>query len=177
MKSTRIRVSALAGAWMAAVSLVAPAQEPSPETRPGSRPMAPSPSMSHLGTRMSELVGRVIQNQRAETLGKIQDLVLDEVDGRVAYAIVDFDNDKSGGKLWIVPWELLRAPQPTEANPNPMTRTYLLDLPRDRLSGAPAFASTWGAPGRNCLEIWPWPENRLVGACFGWTIPKRARDA
>jgi PRC-barrel domain len=139
MKSALLQAGAAACVWISVMSSAA-AQEPAQDTRPESRPAVATPLTG--GTRLSDLLGRVIQNQRAETLGKIQDLVLDETDGRIAYAVVDFDNDRAGGKLWVVPWDLLRPPAPTDANANPVTRTYLLDLPRDRLTGAPAFAST-----------------------------------
>jgi sporulation protein YlmC with PRC-barrel domain len=144
MKLIRLHAIPLVGAALVSIGLTLPAQDtrPAPDTRADPAPPDLMARSGSVGTRLSDLVGRVIQNQRAESLGRIQDLVLDEVDGRIAYAIVDFDNDRAGGKLWVVPWDLLRSPPATDANASPTSRTILLDLPRDRLAGAPAFPST-----------------------------------
>lgn len=183
MKPTALRAGAIAAATIVVIGWVAPAQDPArpgPATRPATRPAAAG-AMN--GTRMSDLVGRVIRNQRAENLGTIRDLVLDEVDGRIAYAIVDFDNDKNGGKLWVVPWDVLRIPPPTDANEAPMTRTFLVDLPRDRLSGAPAFSNNaWPdidrTYGRRVYEFFgrtPYWDVRSVGTNGGPTVEEQRR--
>jgi len=68
-------------------------------------------------------------------LGKISELVVDPVSGRVAYAVV-----ATGGFLGIgdahvpVPWALF---QPAANNDG-----YVLNVPKDRLAGAPRFAGS-----------------------------------
>jgi sporulation protein YlmC with PRC-barrel domain len=124
----RFYMGASALAWVFLFVAGALAQETRPESRP-----APS------GTRLSEIFGRAIMNPAGEKLGRIQDLVLDDADGRVAYAVVDFDSEQGGDKFWVIPWDLLKTPAVTDAKAQPSARTLQIDLSRDRLGNMPVF--------------------------------------
>jgi sporulation protein YlmC with PRC-barrel domain len=130
-----------------------------PSTRPASTQpavAAPKPDLKNLGntSRTSEIIGRELRNSAGDTLGKIHELVIDDEDGRIAYALVAVDMatpSTPGGtpaKLWIIPWELLRAPRvvssngATGQNGEPRQVRYLFDFDRERIATAPGFSTS-----------------------------------
>ncbi|MCG5239114.1 PRC-barrel domain-containing protein [Azospirillum doebereinerae] len=68
-------------------------------------------------------------------LGKISELVVDPITGRVAYAVVEMGGFLGIGDAHVpVPWALF---QPAANNDG-----YVLNVPKDRLTGAPRFAGS-----------------------------------
>jgi sporulation protein YlmC with PRC-barrel domain len=94
-----------------------------PDTRHG-----PGPHLMGAET----LVGNDVYNRAAEDLGTVKEIMLDMRSGRVSYAVLSFGGFLGvGNKLFAVPWEALTL--------DTQNKRFVLDVERDRLSGAPGF--------------------------------------
>lgn len=84
-----------------------------------------------IGARKSILGAKVI-NAEQEHLGRIEDLVIDTRDNRVAYAILSFGGVLGlGDKHFAIPWEALSF--------DLSEKVAVLDMDKDRLKNAPGF--------------------------------------
>jgi hypothetical protein len=82
--------------------------------------------------RATEAIGMDVRSSANENLGDIQDIVLDQQSGRVAYAVLSFGGFLGiGDKLFAVPWAALKE--------TPKQDAFVLDVPKDRLEKAPGF--------------------------------------
>lgn len=82
--------------------------------------------------KTSSIVGTRVTNPRGDSLGDIQEIVIDPHTGAVAYVVVSFGSFLGlGGKLFAIPFSLFRY----DASGN----EYLLDCAPDRLKNAPGF--------------------------------------
>src|ERR1700750_1317898 len=73
-----------------------------------------------------------VENARGDSLGHIDDIMIDKVSGRVAYAILQYGSFLGmGGKRFALPWDLLKYDTGRNA--------YLVDIPEERLKNAPSF--------------------------------------
>ncbi len=82
--------------------------------------------------RATRLLGSRVETPRGESLGRVEDLIIDPADGRVAAAVVSMGGFLGiGGKLTAVP---LPAFTHDEA-----AGRFILDVDRDTLRRAPAF--------------------------------------
>lgn len=80
----------------------------------------------------STLSGDKVFNRQEEDLGKIEDFMIDTVDGRVAYAVLSFGGVMGmGGKLFAVPWKSLSLDEDRHR--------FVLDVSKQRLETAPGF--------------------------------------
>jgi sporulation protein YlmC with PRC-barrel domain len=80
----------------------------------------------------SSIVGDKVRNLAGETLGKIEDVMLDHETGRVAYAVLSFGGFMGvGDKLFAVPWHAMTVD--LEAH------EFVLDVDEERLEKAPGF--------------------------------------
>jgi sporulation protein YlmC with PRC-barrel domain len=78
------------------------------------------------------LVGDRVRNSAGDDLGKIEELMIDLVRGRVAYAVLSFGGFLGiGDKLFVVPWSALQVDQPAHE--------FVLDIKREILEKAPGF--------------------------------------
>lgn len=83
----------------------------------------------------SKVNGTAVYNRQGESLGSIYDVMIDKRSGQVAYAVMSF-----GGFLGIgdsynpLPWSVLSY--------DTRQGGYVVDLDRDRLMGAPSYASS-----------------------------------
>ena len=78
------------------------------------------------------LIGARIENLKGDNLGKIEDLVIEPIEGRVGYAVLSFGGFLGmGEKLFAVPLQAMKTS--TE------DRTFVLDVDKDRLKNAPGF--------------------------------------
>jgi sporulation protein YlmC with PRC-barrel domain len=86
--------------------------------------------------RASELIGKEVRNPQWENLGKIEDLVADVPDGRIAYAVLSF-----GGilgihdKLFAIPFESLTLRSKDQKE----QKIFVLDVDKEQLKTAPGF--------------------------------------
>jgi hypothetical protein len=84
-----------------------------------------------IGARKSILGAKVI-NAAQEHLGRIEDLVIDARDNRVAYAILSFGGVLGlGDKHFAIPWETLSF--------DLSEKVAVLDVDKGRLKNAPGF--------------------------------------
>ena len=85
----------------------------------------------------STVIGDDVVNSAGENLGKIEEVMLDVEDDRIAYAVLSFGGFLGiGNKLFAVPWEALELDAPN--------KRFVLDVPREKLEQAPGFdKSNW----------------------------------
>jgi sporulation protein YlmC with PRC-barrel domain len=81
--------------------------------------------------------GTPVENSSGESLGHINDIMIDKISGHVGYAVLKYGSFIGiGGKLFAVPWDVLK--YDTRRN------AYVIDVPQDRLTNAPSFdESRW----------------------------------
>ncbi len=73
-----------------------------------------------------------VENARGDSLGHIDDIMIDKISGRVAYAILQYGSFLGmGGKRFALPWDLLKYDTGRNA--------YLVDISEDRLKNAPSY--------------------------------------
>ena len=87
------------------------------------------------GTRIinaKTLIGEKVVNLQEEDLGKLEAIMIDTTNGKVAYAVLSFGGFLGlGDKLFAIPWDTLRLDTENER--------FILDIPKDRLESAPGF--------------------------------------
>lgn len=82
--------------------------------------------------RSTKLVGSKIENSQGESLGKIEDLVIDLGEGRIAAAIVSFGGFLGmGEKLVAVPMSAFTF--------DAQEQKFLLNVEKETLKNAPSF--------------------------------------
>ncbi|HHX81816.1 MAG TPA: PRC-barrel domain containing protein, partial [Pseudomonadaceae bacterium] len=73
-----------------------------------------------------------VQNLSGESLGDIEDLMIDLGTGRVAYAVLSFGGVLGmGNKLFAIPWQAM--------NLDTDNQVFLLDVNKESLEQAPGF--------------------------------------
>ena len=78
------------------------------------------------------LTGAGVRNPDGDSLGTIEDIMLDIGSGQIAYAVLSFGGFLGiGDKLFIVPWSALAFEH--------RSNEFILDVPRDLLVQAPGF--------------------------------------
>jgi len=78
------------------------------------------------------LTGDRVRNQAGDDLGKIEEIMIDLENGRVAYAVLSFGGFLGiGDKLFMVPWGAMKVDQ--------TTHEFVLDARREQLEQAPGF--------------------------------------
>ena len=82
--------------------------------------------------RQSQLVDRKVRNLENESVGKIEDLMIDANDGRIVYAVLSFGGFLGmGNKLFAVPWPSLTFDMVRDE--------FVLNVDKDKLKSAPGF--------------------------------------
>ncbi len=80
----------------------------------------------------TDLIGARVRNAAREDLGKLEDVMLDLNQGRVAYAVLSFGGFLGlGNKLFAVPWAALTLDQED--------KVFILNIDREVLERAPGF--------------------------------------
>ena len=80
----------------------------------------------------NSLTGDKVVNGRDEQLGKIEDIMLDIENGRVAYAVLSFGGFLGvGDKLFAIPWTAMRLDEERKC--------FVLDVDKTMLDSAPGF--------------------------------------
>jgi sporulation protein YlmC with PRC-barrel domain len=106
-----------------------------PPSRPGMQePAAPKATIpeSPPAPKASTFIGSSVVNTQGESLGKIEDLMLDPTTGRITYAALSHGSVLGfGGKLFAVAWEALKL--------QPDGKTFVLNVPKETLESAPGF--------------------------------------
>jgi sporulation protein YlmC with PRC-barrel domain len=82
--------------------------------------------------KASTFIGSPVVNAQGESLGKIEDLVLDPTTGHVTYAALSHGGILGfGGKLFAVSWEALKL--------QPDGKTFVLNVSKETLESATGF--------------------------------------
>jgi hypothetical protein len=86
---------------------------------------------------VSTLAGDQVVNVVGNELGTIEAIMLDVAAGRVAYAVLSFDDRRSGPrKLFAIPWSVLTL--------DAKAKRFILDVTEAQLDSAPGFdADHW----------------------------------
>jgi sporulation protein YlmC with PRC-barrel domain len=80
----------------------------------------------------SSITSDEVKNPQGESLGKIEDLMIDLNSGRVAYAVLSFGGLLGmGTKLFAIPWESLTV--------DTADKSLLLNVAKETLENAPGF--------------------------------------
>ena len=80
----------------------------------------------------STLIGDDVRNNAGETLGKIEEIMVDINTGSVAYAVLSFGGFLGmGDKLFAVPWQAMQIDLDEHE--------FVLDVDEERLKNAPGF--------------------------------------
>ena len=78
------------------------------------------------------LIGDGIRNPQGDTLGELKEIMLDTVNGKIAYAVVSYGGILGmGDKLFAVPWSSLAIDHENHK--------LVLNVSKDRLKDAPGF--------------------------------------
>src|SRR6266568_2562732 len=91
--------------------------------------------------RTGDIIGLPVKNKAHETLGKVDDLVVDMKTGEVRYAALSFGGIAGiGSKLFAVPWGAMTFMfgEPNQAN----SRHFMFETTKDQLDKAPGFDSS-----------------------------------
>ncbi len=82
--------------------------------------------------KASSILGTSVVNTKHESLGDIKEMVVDPRTGKIAYAVVSFGGFLGmGEKLFAIPFSSFEY--------NLEKNVYVLDVPKERLEGAPGF--------------------------------------
>lgn len=120
--------SMAAGVWAADADARGEMTRAEP-SRPGTTAGAPDIQRAH------QIVGMTVQSPGGERLGKVDDIVLNLAQERVAYAVVSVGGVLGVGDRTItVPWSAFQGTETVDGK-----RVLLLDMTRDQLQRAPAF--------------------------------------
>jgi len=80
----------------------------------------------------STLEGNNVVNRQDETLGEIEEIMLDVRTGRIAYAVMACGGFLGmGDKLFAIPWHALTL--------DPDEKRFMLDMSKERIEQAPGF--------------------------------------
>jgi sporulation protein YlmC with PRC-barrel domain len=97
--------------------------------------------------------GTRIYNRAGENLGSVEDVMIDKMSGRIAYAVVGFGGFLGiGNRHYPLPWETLKY----DTN----IGGFVVDLDRRMLEGAPSYTDTetvgWDDPawGKSVYEYY-----------------------
>lgn len=103
----------------------------------GARGTAPGATI----LRTRDVTGLRVYNANNESLGKIEDLVIDPQAGKIRYAVLTFGGILGmGDKYFAVPWSKLSFVSKGTTRAGTAKEDYaVLDLPKDTLKNAPGF--------------------------------------
>ena len=86
--------------------------------------------------KLSQLTGSSLKNTSGESLGQINDFVVDPSTGRIEFAVLSLSGGANSGKLTAVPWTLIR--------PSGEGQNLTANIDKDKLSSAQTFdRSQW----------------------------------
>lgn len=120
------------------------------------RPALAGDQMKMEPMRVSEIIGANVENTAGESLGAIEDIVLDPKQGKVRYAAVSMGGFLGlGEKLFAVPWSAMQCK--TEDGEH----VIVLDVDKERMANAQGFdADRWP---NMADEAWQVENDRYYG--------------
>jgi sporulation protein YlmC with PRC-barrel domain len=112
--------------------------------------------------RADQVQGTAVYGADGTRLGRVEDVMLDKLSGRVAYAVLSFGGFLGiGDRSYPLPWEKLRY--------DTALGGYVVDVDRATLEGAPSYAND----ERVAWDDWAWGERvaGYYGARPFWDVP------
>jgi sporulation protein YlmC with PRC-barrel domain len=96
---------------------------------------------STAAAKATDLIGLRVYNENNESLGKIEDLVMDPAAGKIRYGVLSFGGFLGmGDKLYAVPWsELKLVSKGTTSAGTAKEDYYVLNVNKEALKNAPGF--------------------------------------
>lgn len=95
-------------------------------------PLQPAFGTENLIISAGTLMGDSVRNSAGESLGKIEEIMIDVNNGKIAYAVLSFGGFLGiGDKLFAVPWDSLTL--------NSAAQEFILDVDKQVLENAPGF--------------------------------------
>jgi sporulation protein YlmC with PRC-barrel domain len=89
-------------------------------------------TISHILVRAKDVVGVAVKNRDSESLGKIEEIVLDKKTGQTSYVVLSFGGILGlGNKLFALPWHSISYDVDNDC--------FLLNETKERLENAPGF--------------------------------------
>jgi sporulation protein YlmC with PRC-barrel domain len=86
----------------------------------------------------TQVQGTAVYNTAGEKFGSIEDVMIDKISGRIAYAVLSFGGFLGvGGRYYPLPWEKLTYDKAQGG--------YVVDVDRATLEGAPSYADEQAA--------------------------------
>ncbi len=82
-----------------------------------------------------QLMGAQVKSQTGETLGKIDDLVVNPQSGKVDFAVISYQ-----GKMTPIPWQLLQSSGATQPG---QPANFTANIDKSKLSQAPTLSGQW----------------------------------
>ncbi len=117
-----------------------------------------------------QVQGTSIYNPAGESLGKVEDIMIDKLTGKIAYAIAGFGGFLGiGNRHYPLPWEKLKY----DTN----LGGFVVDLDRQTLEGAPSYSDTemagWEDPAWGQRVYDYYGAEPVLGSPVAWHPPKR----
>jgi sporulation protein YlmC with PRC-barrel domain len=95
----------------------------------------PTASGHTTAIRASRVIGTAVKDNGNNTLGKVEDLILDKTDNAIMFAVVGFGGVLGmGEKFHPIPWSALDYDEAAEAYVVPFTKAELEDAPADSIA-------------------------------------------
>jgi sporulation protein YlmC with PRC-barrel domain len=89
---------------------------------------------------IKDLLGSQVKNPQGESLGKIEDIVIDTDIGQVAYAVLSFGGFLGlGDKLFAIPWQALSLEPAKGVLASGQAQVFILNVDKEQLEKAPSF--------------------------------------
>jgi sporulation protein YlmC with PRC-barrel domain len=109
-----------------------------------------------------QVQGTYIYNPAGDSLGSVEDVMIDKVSGRIAYAVVGFGGFLGiGDRHYPLPWEKLKY--------DTSMGGYVVDLDRQTLEGTPSYATNETAGWQD--PDWGRRVDDYYGAHPYWDVP------
>jgi len=94
--------------------------------------MTQAPELSYSVVKSAEVIGVSVENPEGDSLGKIEELVIDKIEGKIRYAVLSFGGILGlGEKLFAIPWNVLHY--------NNERDCFIISVPYEKLKNAKGF--------------------------------------
>lgn len=82
--------------------------------------------------KTNEVINVTVKNDKLEKLGKIEEIILDKVNGQVRYVVLSFGGILGiGDKFFALPWSMFHY--------NKNEECFILNIEKEKLAKAPGF--------------------------------------
>ncbi len=94
--------------------------------------MTQAAELSASVVKSCEVIGVDVRNIKNENLGKIEELVIDKINGNVRYAVLSFGGLLGlGDKYFAIPWQLLNYDESNDC--------FIINVDKEKLKNATGF--------------------------------------